>query len=161
MHPIRYAGLEEALRGGDFVTLHVPLLREGESATPTFHLTNDKTLALMRPTAYLVNTSRGPVVDEAALARALKAGVIAGAALDVFEKEPLPANSPLRDPDLEDRLRLFNHFASAGRITRLSTDPNLGMAGRTVQALADVLEGNYGGNPAQMPYVVNKEAFQS
>jgi len=157
---IRYVGLEEALRGGDFVTLHVPLLREGESATPTFHLINDETLALMRPTAYLVNTSRGPVVDEAALARALKAGVIAGAALDVFEKEPLPADSTLRDPALEDRLRLFNHFASAGRITRLSTDPNLGMAGRTVQGLVDVLEGNYDGNPAQMPYVVNKEAFQ-
>jgi hypothetical protein len=55
---------------------------------------------------------------------------------------------------------LFHHFASAGRITRLSTDPNKGMAGRTVQALIDVLEGNYGGNPAEMPYVVNKEAFR-
>src|SRR5438128_449882 len=156
----RYVSFEEALRGADFVSVHVPLLREGESGTPTFHLFNEKTLRLMKPTAYLVNTSRGPVVDERALAGALKAGVIAGAALDVFEKEPLPANSTLRDPALEDRLRLFNHFASAGRITRLSTDPNLGMAGRTVQGLVDVLEGNYDGNPAQMPYVVNKEAFQ-
>ena len=60
---------------------------------------------------------------------------------------------------LEDRVRLFNHFASAGRITRLSTDPDQGMAGRCVQGLIDVLEGNYGGNPAKMPYVVNKEAF--
>lgn len=98
------------------------------------------------------------MVDGAALADALKAGVIAGAALDVFEKEPLPKDSPLRDPALEDRLRLFHHFASTGRITRLSTDPNKGMAGRTVQGLIDVLEGN--GNPAQMPYVVNKEAFR-
>jgi glyoxylate reductase len=158
---IRYTGLDEALRAGDYVTVHVPLLREGESTTPTYHLINQKTLRSMKPTAYLVNTSRGPVVDEAALAEALKAGVIAGAALDVFEKEPLPADSPLRDPALEDRLRLFNHFASAGRITRLSTDPTKGMAGRTVQGLIDVLEANYGGNPAQMPYVVNKEAFTS
>ena len=152
----RYVSFEEALGGADFVSVHVPLLRQGESGTPTF---NEKTLRLMKPTAYLVNTSRGPVVDERALADALKAGVIAGAALDVFEKEPLPADSPLRDSALEDRVRLFNHFASAGRITRLSTDPDKGMAGRCVQGLIDVLEGNYGGNPAKMPYVVNKEAF--
>ena len=114
----------------------------------------------MKPTGYLVNTSRGPIVDEAALAEALKAGVIQGAALDVFEKEPLPADSPQRDPALEDRMRLFPHFASSGRITRLSTDPAKGMAGRCVQALMDVLETNYGGDPAAMPYVVNKEAFK-
>jgi hypothetical protein len=54
---------------------------------------------------------------------------------------------------------LFPHFASAGRITRLSSDPDKGMAGRTVQGLIDVLEGNYGGDVAKMPYVVNKEAF--
>jgi len=155
----RYVSFEEALGGADFVSVHVPLLRQGESGTPTFHLFNETTLRLMKSTAYLVNTSRGPVVDERALASALKAGVIAGAALDVFEKEPLPADSPLRDPALEDRVRLFNHFASAGRITRLSTDPDQGMAGRCVQGLIDVLEGNYGGNPAKMPYVVNKEAF--
>ena len=157
---IRFVGFEEALGDGDFVSLHVPLLRESDGATPTYHLINEKTLRLMKPTAYLVNTSRGPVVDEAALARALKEGVIAGAALDVFETEPLPADSPLRDPAIEDRVRLLPHFASAGRITRLSTDPNTGMAGRCVQALIDVLDGNYGGNPANMPYVVNKEAFR-
>src|SRR2546428_535376 len=156
----RYVSFEEALRGADFVSVHVPLLRDGDSVTPTFHLFDDTTLGLLKPTAFLVNTSRGPVIDERALAAALKAGVIAGAALDVFEKEPLPADSPLRDPALEDRVRLFNHFASAGRITRLSTDPDQGMAGRCVQGLIDALEGNYGGNPAKMPYVVNKEAFQ-
>jgi glyoxylate reductase len=159
-HTIRYVNFEEALAGGDFVSLHVPLLREGEGDFPTYHLINEKTLRLMKPTAFLVNTSRGPVVDEQALVAALHAGVIAGAALDVFEKEPLPADSPLLNPKLENRVRLFSHFASAGRVTRLSTNPHKGMAGRCVQALIDVLEGNYGGNPAHMPYVVNKEAFQ-
>ncbi len=55
--------------------------------------------------------------------------------------------------------RLFHHFASGGQITRLSVDPDKGMAGRTAQAVIDVLEGNYGGDPTKMPYVVNKEAF--
>ena len=159
-HTICYVSFEELLAGSDFVTLHVPLLREGEAALPTYHLINEKTLRLMKPTAYLVNTSRGPVVDETALVAALRAGVIAGAALDVYETEPLPADSPLRDPALEDRVRLFPHFASAARVTRLSIDPDKGMAGRCVQAVIDVLEGNFGGNPAKMPYVVNKEAFQ-
>lgn len=157
---IKYVSFEEALRQADYVSLHVPLIREGESATPTFHLINEKTLRLMRREAYLINDSRGPVVDEKALYRALKEKWIAGAALDVFEKEPLPADSPLRDPEIEDRCRLFPHFASAGRITRLSPDPNKGMAGRCVQALIDVLEGNYDGDVTRMPYVVNKEAFQ-
>ena len=55
---------------------------------------------------------------------------------------------------------LYPHFASAGRITRLSLDPSLGMAGRCVQGLIDVLEQNYGGDITKMPYVVNKEAFR-
>ena len=156
---IKYDTLEEALRQADYISLHVPLLREGETDTPTYHLVNERTLHLMKPTAYLVNTSRGPVVDEKALARALKERWIAGAALDVFEKEPLPPDSPLRDPEIEDRCRIFHHFASGARITRLSTDPNKGMAGRCVQALIDVLDGNYGGDITKMPYVVNKEAF--
>ncbi len=113
----------------------------------------------MKPTTFLVNSSRGPVVDEIALARALRENWIAGAALDVYEKEPLPADSPLRDPAIEDRCRLYPHFASAARITRLSKDPNKGMAGRCVQGLIDVLEENYGGDITKMPYVVNKEAF--
>ncbi len=156
---IRYVPFEEALRDADFVSVHVPLIREGESSTPTYHLFNEKTFRMMKPSAFLVNTSRGPVVDEKALARALKENWIAGAALDVYEAEPLPADSPLRDPALEDRCRLYPHFASAGKITRLSTDPNKGMAGRCVQGLIDVLENNYGGDITRMPYVVNKEAF--
>ncbi|HEY2857617.1 MAG TPA: D-glycerate dehydrogenase [Terracidiphilus sp.] len=158
---VRYGELGEVLAGADFVSVHVPLLREGESPTPTYHLFNQTTLRQMKPTAYLINTSRGPVVDEAALASALCEGWIAGAAIDVFEKEPLPADSPLRDPEIEDRCRIFHHFASGTKETRLSVDPNVGMAGRCVQGLIDVLEGNYQGDPSQMPYVVNKEAFKT
>ena len=156
---IRYATLEEALGAADYISVHVPLLRDDESPTPTFHLFNERTLRMMKPTAYLINTSRGPVIDEADLARALREKWIAGAALDVYEKEPLPADSPLRDAAIEDRCRLYPHFASAAKITRLSTDPDRGMAGRCVKGLIDVLEGNYGGDLTRMPYVVNKEAF--
>jgi glyoxylate reductase len=157
---IKYVTIDEVLRNSDFISIHVPLLREGESDTPTYHLINERTLRMMKPTAYLVNTSRGPVVDEKVLARALKEKWIAGAALDVYETEPLPPDSPLRDPEIEDRCRLYPHFASAARITRLSVDPNLGMAGRCVQGLIDVLEQNYGGDVTKMPYVVNKEGFR-
>ncbi len=156
---IKYVEFEDALRGADYVTIHVPLLRESETDRPTYHLINEQTLKLMKPTAYLINSSRGPVVDEKALAKALKEKIIAGAALDVFEKEPLPADSPLLDSEIADCCRVFHHFASGAQITRLSVDPEKGMAGRTVQGLIDVLEGNYDGDPAQMPYVVNKEAF--
>jgi glyoxylate reductase len=156
---IKYVSFDDALRQADFVSVHVPLIREGESDTPTFHLFNERTLRSMKPSAFLVNTSRGPVIDEVALAKALKDNRIAGAALDVYEKEPPPADSPLRDPAITDRCRLFPHFASAAKITRLSSDPDKGMAGRCVQALIDVLEKNYGGDIKKMPYVVNKEAF--
>ncbi|MBI1999338.1 MAG: D-glycerate dehydrogenase [Parcubacteria group bacterium] len=74
--------VEAVLKEADFVTIHVPLLYS------TRHLMNRARLALMKPTAYLVNTSRGPVIDEAALVEALGNGVIKGAALDVFENEP-------------------------------------------------------------------------
>lgn len=74
--------LEELLQQSDFVTLHVPLLPE------THHLIGARELEMMKPTAYLINASRGPVVDETALVEALRNGVIKGAALDVFEEEP-------------------------------------------------------------------------
>jgi glyoxylate reductase len=156
---IEIVSLEDALRRADFVSLHVPLTMPGKSPEPTFHLIDEARLQLMKPTAYLVNTARGPVVDERALAKALRERWIAGAALDVFEKEPLPDDSPLRDEALLPKLRLFPHAASAARATRLSPDPNVGMAGRCVQGAIDVLEGRYGGDPKRMPFVVNKEAF--
>ncbi|MCX6638473.1 MAG: C-terminal binding protein, partial [Acidobacteria bacterium] len=75
--------------GSDFVTIHTPLSLE------TRHIVNRETLAMMKPTAYLVNTARGPMVDVDALADALKRGVIAGAAIDVFDREPPPPDYPL------------------------------------------------------------------
>ena len=113
----------------------------------------------MKKTGFFINIGRGMTTKLDDLVAALKAGEIAGAALDVYEQEPLPADSPLRDPAIADRCRLMPHFASAARITRLSTDPDKGMAGRCVQGLIDLLEKNYGGDVTKMPYVVNKEAF--
>lgn len=153
-------GLDEALSVADYVSLHVPLIRSRQGPLPTFHLIDQRRLEQMKPTAFLINTSRGPVVDEDAVARALLEGRIAGAALDVFETEPLPADSPLRDPRIEDRLRLLPHFGSAAHATRLSPDPDVGMAGRTVQAVIDVLDGHYDADASRMPYVVNKDAFR-
>jgi D-3-phosphoglycerate dehydrogenase len=87
------ATLEEALERADHVTLHVPLTAK------TAHLIDGPALARLRPGATLVNTCRGGLVDEAALVDALRAGRLAGAALDVYEREPLPPSSPLRDLD--------------------------------------------------------------
>jgi D-3-phosphoglycerate dehydrogenase len=78
------------LRQSDFVTFHTPLLPE------TRHLLGDREIELMKPTAVVINTSRGPVVDTGALSKALHAGRLAGAGIDVFEQEPLKANHPLR-----------------------------------------------------------------
>lgn len=86
---IDYVDLETLLRESDIVTLHVKLTND------TYHMIGEKEMGLMKKTAYLINTSRGKVVDEKALYSALDRGKIAGAALDVFEKEPLDANSPL------------------------------------------------------------------
>ena len=156
---IKYVSFEDALRQADFVSLHVPLLRESESPNPTYHMFNERSFRLMKPSAMLINTARGPVIDEGALARALKENWIAGAALDVCAVEPLSADSPLRDAAIEDRCRLYPHHGSATTETRLSPDPNRGMAGRCIQGLIDVLENNYGGDLTKMPFVVNKEAF--
>jgi D-3-phosphoglycerate dehydrogenase len=90
---IQMGSLETLLREADFVSLNLTL------NPVSHHLINEKTLALMKPTAYLINTSRGPVIDEVALVRALERKQIAGAALDVFEVEPLPQDSPLRGLD--------------------------------------------------------------
>jgi glyoxylate reductase len=81
---IIYASLESLLKESDFVTLHPLYTKE------THHLIGAKELSLMKPSAFLVNTSRGPIVDQEALIKALRSKRIAGAALDVFEGEPYP-----------------------------------------------------------------------
>lgn len=87
---LKVVSLDQLLAETDFVSLNCDL-------NPTsYHLIGQRELALMKPTAYLINTSRGPVVDEQGLVRALQERQIAGAALDVFEEEPLPPDSPLR-----------------------------------------------------------------
>ena len=101
--------LTTLLRESDFVTIHVPLMKE------THHFINEEKLRLMKKTAYIINNSRGPVVDEKALHMALKEGWIAGAGLDVFEQEPTPMDNPL--------LKLENvvvapHISSASLETR-------------------------------------------
>ena len=99
---------EELLQQADFVTLHVPLLPE------TRHFIGRAELSWMKPTAYLINASRGPVVDEAALAEALERKQIAGAALDVFENEPTIHPKLLQQPTV----LLAPHIASASVETR-------------------------------------------
>jgi D-3-phosphoglycerate dehydrogenase len=90
---VEMTSLEDLLRRADFVTLNCDL-------NPTsFHLINRDTLAFVQPTAVIINTARGAIIDEPALVEALLSGRISGAALDVFENEPLPASSPLLKMD--------------------------------------------------------------
>jgi phosphoglycerate dehydrogenase-like enzyme len=85
--------LDELFRTSDIVTCHTSLTSE------TRHIVNREHLALMKPTAVVINTSRGPVINEAALIEALQEGRIAGAGLDVFEKEPVDPDNPLLKMD--------------------------------------------------------------
>lgn len=101
--------LEELYRRSDFISLHVPLLEE------TRHLLGDAAFKAMKPTCIVVNTSRGPVVDEQALVRALQSGWIAGAGLDVYEREPAIDEALLT----MDNVTLAPHIASASHETRL------------------------------------------
>lgn len=135
----RYLELDALLRESDFVTLHVNLSGE------TRHLIDARALALMKPEAYLINTSRGPVIDQPALVEALQAGRIAGAALDVFEREPLPADDPLVTLP---KVIALPHIGSATRETRAA------MLNLAIDNLLAVLRGDV---PA---CVVNPQALE-
>jgi phosphoglycerate dehydrogenase-like enzyme len=101
---VKIVPLDQLLAGADVVTLHVAL------SDQTRHLINAARLALMKRTAVLINTARGELVDEIALASAIRETQIAGAALDVFTQEPLPKDSPLRGLD---RVILTPHLAAS------------------------------------------------
>ncbi len=133
-----WADLDTLLRQADFVSLHTPLTPE------TRHLINARTLGLMKTTAILINTARGPVVDQAALYKALQQGRIAGAALDVTDPEPLPRTDPLLT--LPNCL-ITPHIASASIATRTQM---------AMMAAANLLAGLRGEMP---PNPVNPEAL--
>jgi glyoxylate reductase len=136
---VEYRTKTDLLRQADFIVLSVPLSPE------TRHLIGAAELALMKPTAFLVNVARGAVVDETALVEALRAGRIAGAGLDVFEEEPKVHSGLL---GLEN-LALTPHIGSASRATRLK------MATRAAENCLAALEGRRPTN------LVNPEAWRS
>lgn len=119
------AGLHNLLRESDFVSIHLPLTPE------THHLIGAKELGLMKKTAYLINTARGPIIDEKALVKALRKGTIAGAGLDVYEEEPRLA------PGLAglDNVVLAPHLGSA------TTETRRNMAVMAAEDLLAVLKG--------------------
>jgi glyoxylate reductase len=125
--------LHSALERADFVSLHTPLTPE------TRHLIDADALARMKPTAILVNTARGPIVDQAALADALREGRLAGAGLDVTDPEPLPPDDPLYETP---NLLIVPHIGSA------TTTARAAMADRAVDNLLAALDGK------PMPYAV-------
>jgi glyoxylate reductase len=124
---VAYEGLslEELLQRSDIVTLHVPL------STETRHLINSTSIRSMKPTAYLVNMARGPVVEEAAVVAALENGWIAGAALDVYELEPVVHPGLLK----YDNAFLIPHLGSATRETRTA------MCNLAARNVIEVLQG--------------------
>ena len=131
------ADLDTLLRESDFVSLHVPLSEE------TRHMIGERELGLMKSTAYLINTSRGEIVDPKALYKAAESGGIAGAALDVTEPEPIPSGDPLLSLD---NVLVTPHIGSASRATRLK------MAEMAARNIVAVLEGR------TPPHCVNPEA---
>ena len=101
--------MEELLKNSDYVSMHCPLTES------TKHMINKETLSLMKPSAFIINTSRGALIDEAALIEALENGTIAGAGLDVQETEPPAENSPLYTMD---NVLLTPHMGWKGLETR-------------------------------------------
>jgi glyoxylate reductase len=138
--PGEQVDFETLLGESDFISLHTPLTQE------TYHLIDAQALALMKPSAILINTARGPVVDPQALYQALKQRRIFAAALDVTEPEPIPLDSPLLELD---NLIIVPHIASASRSTREK------MATMAAENLIAGLKGE------RLPNCVNPEVYLS
>ncbi|MFN3927018.1 MAG: phosphoglycerate dehydrogenase [Pseudanabaenaceae cyanobacterium] len=124
---VSLAELELLLREADYISLHIPKTRE------THHLINREAIALMKPNVRIINCARGGIIDEAALAEALLEGRIAGAALDVFENEPLEADSPLRQ--VGDKLILTPHLGAS------TEEAQINVAIDVAEQIRDVLLG--------------------
>ena len=138
---VQKASMEEIARTADFVSIHLPLMPATEK------LVNMDFLAMMKPTAYLINTARGGIVDEAALIKALKEGVIAGAALDVYEKEPA-------DPENE-LFRLDNVFKTPHIATQTDACAQAGFDG-VIRCLKEYMAGEvpaYAINPGYVNHM--------
>jgi lactate dehydrogenase-like 2-hydroxyacid dehydrogenase len=135
---LTFAGAEQLLRESDFVSLHVPLLPE------TRHLIGARQLRMMKPTGILVNTSRGPVVDEAALAEALELRIIAGAGIDVFEREP----------HVHPKLLQLENVVLAPHIASASVDTRRRMSMMAVENVIAALEGR------RPPNLLNPELLE-
>jgi D-3-phosphoglycerate dehydrogenase len=133
---------EQVLAESDIVSLHVFLNAE------TRHLIDARRLALMKPGAFLINTSRGPVVDEQALVEALHAGRLAGAGLDVFEVEPVSANSPL--------LKMSNVILTS-HIASYSEEGDVAHQARTLEIIMRVVNGEL----PERKVVVNKDLYDA
>lgn len=129
---IEFRWMDDVLRTSDFISVHVPL------SAQTRHLISGPQFALMKPTAVFVNTSRGPVVDQAALAEALRMRTIYAAGIDVFEREPVDPDDPLLKLD---NVIVAPHIASASVPTRVK------MATLAAENLVAVLEGRRPPNP--------------
>ncbi|UCD71042.1 MAG: hydroxyacid dehydrogenase [Syntrophobacterales bacterium] len=130
--------IDQVVSQADFVSIHVPYMEE------THHLVDARVLSLMKPDSYLINTARGAVVDEKALIEALEHESIAGAALDVFEKEP---------PSPENPLFRFDNVVTAPHSSALSRECVMKVAVTAAQAVVDFLEGR------QPKYVYNKDGL--
>jgi glyoxylate reductase len=138
-HGIEFKSKEEVIRESDFLSVHVPLLPETRNSIGA------KELAMMKKTAFIINTARGGVVDEKALIDALSAGRIAGAALDVFEREPIGMDNPLLKMD---NVVLAPHLASG------SIESRTAMAVLAAKNMVAALEGEL------PPNLLNKDAYR-
>lgn len=136
---LEFTDLDTLLQKSDFVSIHVPLMKS------TYHLIDERKLKLMKKTAFLINNSRGPVIDEKALYKALKGGQIAGAGMDVFEQEPTPMDNPLLTLD---NVVVAPHISSGSIETRSK------MAEMVAENLVAFFEGKV------PPNLVNREVLE-